>query len=307
MRNMKPSQVSAAVLKYAVPVDTIEGRGCVTGLLHNMSNDNKAYATVTAKDKAVVWTMKGGDFRAVIGSEMDFMWQILDSMADELRSGSKSLRTLMLNLRTNQKKHGDASASADGRDYLRVLVYDTTSWVSEAFKPAIEAYNQEHSAPSDFHLEVDFTSERLGPHSATYAAGYEAICTFVNDTADADTMQTMSRLGVKMIAQRAAGFDRIDTKAARAYGMTVARVPAYSPYAVAEMAIALLMAVNRKTSKASSRVKMANFTLDAGLMGMDIHGKNVGVMGTGKYVIIVVTYILLLLLICKLQIANCVF
>jgi len=84
-------------------------------------------------------------------------------------------------------------------------------------------------------------------------------------------------LGVKMIAQRAAGFDRIDTKAARAYGMTVARVPAYSPYAVAEHAVSLLMAVNRKTPKANNRIKMANFTLDGGLMGMDIHGKTIGV------------------------------
>lgn len=92
----------------------------------------------------------------------------------------------------------------------------------------------------------------------------------------------LSKLGVTMIAQQSAGFYCIDTKAARAYGMTMARVPAYSPYAVAGHAISLLMAVNRKTSKASTRVKMANFTLHAGLMGMDIHGKTVAVMGTGK-------------------------
>lgn len=104
----------------------------------------------------------------------------------------------------------------------------------------------------------------------------------MNDTASAEVLQTLSLLGVKMIAMRCAGFDRVDTKAAKAFGMTVARVPAYSPYAVAEMAVALLMAVNRKIHKASNRVKMANFTLDAGLLGMDIHGKTVGVMGTGK-------------------------
>jgi D-lactate dehydrogenase len=85
-----------------------------------------------------------------------------------------------------------------------------------------------------------------------------------------------------MIAMRCAGFDRVDQKAARAHGLTVARVPAYSPYSVAEHAIALLMTVNRRIHKASARVKMANFTLDAGLLGMDIHGKTVGVMGTGK-------------------------
>lgn len=85
-----------------------------------------------------------------------------------------------------------------------------------------------------------------------------------------------------MIAMRCAGFDRVDTNAARAHGLTVVRVPAYSPYAVAEHAVSLLMAVNRKITIASTRVKMANFTLDQSLIGMDIYGKNVGIMGTGK-------------------------
>lgn len=89
-------------------------------------------------------------------------------------------------------------------------------------------------------------------------------------------------LATKLIAMRCAGFDRVDTKAAKALGLTVARVPAYSPYAVAEHAISLLMAVNRKTHIASVRVKMANFSLDSGLLGFDIHGKTVAVMGTGK-------------------------
>lgn len=129
---------------------------------------------------------------------------------------------------------------------------------------------------------MEYTTERLGEQSATYAAGYDAVCLFVNDTANAATIQTLSAVGVKMIANRCAGFDRVDTKAALAYNITLARVPAYSPYAVAEMAVSLLMGVNRKTARASARVKMANFSLDAGLMGVDIHGKTVGVMGTGK-------------------------
>ena len=81
---------------------------------------------------------------------------------------------------------------------------------------------------------------------------------------------------------RCAGFDRIDTKAAKAYGLTVVRVPAYSPYAVAEHAVSLLMTVNRKICAASTRVKMANFTLDQSLIGVDIFEKKVAVMGTGK-------------------------
>lgn len=165
-------------------------------------------------------------------------------------------------------------------------VYDSlqaTSWVVDNFKPAVEAFNKEHEqSDSKYHITMDYTTERLCEQSATYAAGYDAVCLFVNDSANAATIKTLSALGVKMIANRCAGFDRVDTKAALAYNITLARVPAYSPYAVAEFAISLLMGVNRKIARASARVKMANFSLDAGLMGIDVHGKTVGVMGTGK-------------------------
>lgn len=108
------------------------------------------------------------------------------------------------------------------------------------------------------------------------------MCLFVNDTADSEVIRILSLFGVKMISMRCAGFDRIDTKAAKAHNVTVARVPAYSPYAVAEHAVSLLMAVNRKICPAFTRVKMANFTLDSSLIGMDIFGKTCAVMGTGK-------------------------
>ena len=129
---------------------------------------------------------------------------------------------------------------------------------------------------------MDYTNDRLDIKTAKYAAGYDAVCLFVNDTANSDVLWVLSMGGVKLIAMRCAGFDRVDTKAAQALGLSVARVPAYSPYAVAEYAIALLMSVNRKTHAASQRVKMSNFSLDSGLLGFDIHGKTVGVMGTGK-------------------------
>ncbi|CAB9513165.1 hydroxyacid dehydrogenase homolog [Seminavis robusta] len=276
LRNMKAAEVSSAIKENAVVVDIVEGHGRVTGLLHIVSENSYAFATVTSKTPSKVWIMYAEDFREILSSNPVFMFDIMGNMATELRTGSKSLRAVMGQLRSK----GVGGDGENEKETLRVLCYDTTSWVSDAFQPAVKAFNADPE--NSFQMMIDFTTERLGPQSATYAAGYEAICTFVNDTADAGTIQTLSRLGVNMIAQRAAGFDRVDTKAARAYGMTVARVPAYSPYAVAEMAIALLMAVNRKTSKASNRVKMANFSLDAGLLGVDIHGKTVGVMGTGK-------------------------
>lgn len=135
---------------------------------------------------------------------------------------------------------------------------------------------------TDLFIQVDFTQDRLDVKTAKFAAGYEGVCLFVNDTADADALWVLSMCGVKLIAMRCAGFDRVDIKAAKTFGMSVARVPAYSPYAVAEHAIALLMSVNRRIASASVRVKMSDFTLDSSLLGMDVHGKTVGVMGTGK-------------------------
>jgi len=160
----------------------------------------------------------------------------------------------------------------------KVLCFDTTSWVAEAFGPALEEFNKK---PGIVMIDMDFTPDRLDERTARKAAGYHAVCLFVNDTANYQVLKTLSLMGVKMIALRCAGYDGVDTETAKAFGLTVARVPAYSPYAVAEHAIALLLAVNRRIATASARVKTANFTLD-GLMGFDIHGKTVGVMGTGK-------------------------
>jgi D-lactate dehydrogenase len=272
-------------MQVSVVVDEVKGRGRITGLLHSIKEGGEAYATVSSKGRSKVWLIAGEDFRQAVSSPPEHCLDILYSMSRELRLGSKSLRGLVQKLKHGGEKDPDDKNS---KQTCRVLCYDATSWVTEGFKPAVEAFNKAHREDSEEYnampvrIEMDFTTERLGERSATFAAGYDAVCLFVNDTASDKVIQTLSLLGVKLIAMRCAGFDRVDGRAALAYGMTVARVPAYSPYAVAEHAVALLMAVNRKISKASNRVKMANFTLDAGLMGMDIHGKTVGVMGTGK-------------------------
>jgi len=224
-----------------------------------------------------VWMIEGEDFRGIVQNNASYSWQFLLAMSDEVRTGSKSMEALIRKAKGNNG-NGDGGEGSD--ETLRVLCYDSTAWTTDSFKPAVEEFNAKERA--DFKIVMDYTTDRLSKHSATHAAGYDAICTFVNDVADSRTIQSLSMLGVRMIAQRAAGFDRIDTKAARAYGMTVARVPAYSPNAVAEHAITLLMTVNRKIHRATARVKMGNFSLDGGLMGMDIHGKTIGVMGTGK-------------------------
>lgn len=268
-------EVKSALTENAVNLDTVEGYGRVTGLYHNFSPGSIAYATITAQGPAKVWVITGKDFRSIIAGNTKFAMEVMQALAHEVRGNKKATRAIMKSI----TKPGDESKKA-GKT-IKILCYDATSWVTGGFKPAIKEFNKAQGEDS-VAIEMDYTTERLGPKSAAYAAGYEGVCTFVNDTADKQTIQVLSMLGVKLIAQRAAGFDRVDTKAAKVFGMTVARVPAYSPYAVAEHGIALLMSVNRKITKASNRVKMANFSLDEGLMGVDIYGKTVGVMGTGK-------------------------
>jgi D-lactate dehydrogenase len=129
--------------------------------------------------------------------------------------------------------------------------------------------------------ELLFLEPRLTEMTATLAAGCQAICVFINDKLDASTVKAIADQGVQLIALRSAGFNHVDLKAAAALGLTVVRVPAYSPYAVAEHTVALILALNRKLYRAYNRVRDDNFSLE-GLMGFDLHGSTVGIVGTGK-------------------------
>jgi D-lactate dehydrogenase len=113
------------------------------------------------------------------------------------------------------------------------------------------------------------------------ARGATAVCAFVNDTLDRPCLEALAGHGVRLIALRCAGFNNIDLPAARSLGLAVVRVPAYSPEAVAEHAVALLLTLNRKTHRAYNRVRELNFSLN-GLVGFDLHGKTVGIAGTGR-------------------------
>ena len=117
--------------------------------------------------------------------------------------------------------------------------------------------------------------------TAKLALGCTAICVFVNDKIDAGVINELKEIGVNLIALRCAGFNNVDIIAAKASGITVVRVPAYSPHAVAEHAVALILTLNRKTHKAYNRVREGNFSLDR-LIGFDLYGKTIGVIGTGK-------------------------
>jgi D-lactate dehydrogenase len=126
-----------------------------------------------------------------------------------------------------------------------------------------------------------YLEARLSADTARLAEDAHVVCAFVNDELDAPCLEALARRGIRLIAMRSAGYNNVDITRAHALGMTVARVPAYSPHAVAEHAAALILTLNRKIHRAYNRVREGNFALE-GLLGFDLSGKVVGVVGTGK-------------------------
>lgn len=133
----------------------------------------------------------------------------------------------------------------------------------------------------NFHFKLEYYETHLGPHIVNVIEDSEAVCAFVNDKLREDVLEILAKKGVKYIAMRCAGFNNVDLEAAKKFGLRVCRVPAYSPEAVAEHALALILTLNRKTNKAYNRVREQNFSLN-GLTGFNLHGKTVGIIGTGN-------------------------
>lgn len=133
----------------------------------------------------------------------------------------------------------------------------------------------------DFGFEIRYYKGHLNKNNVLLTQGVDVVCIFVNDIADEEVIRIMAANGVKLLALRCAGFNNVDLAAAAAAGITVVRVPAYSPYAVAEYTIALMLSLNRKIPRATWRTKDGNFSLH-GLMGFDMHGRTAGIIGTGK-------------------------
>ncbi|HIK32499.1 MAG TPA: 2-hydroxyacid dehydrogenase [Oscillatoriales cyanobacterium M59_W2019_021] len=154
---------------------------------------------------------------------------------------------------------------------MRVAIFSTKSYDRQFFEAANREYRH----------ELIFFEPRLTAETAILANGYPVVCAFINDRLDATTLQILAAGGTHSIALRSAGFNHIDLKTAKNLGLTVVRVPAYSPYAVAEHAVALILMLNRKLYRAYNRVREDNFSLE-GLLGFDLHGSTVGIVGTGK-------------------------
>lgn len=154
---------------------------------------------------------------------------------------------------------------------LKTVVYDTKPYDRESLR----------QAPGADRIEWTFLEGRLSARMAPTAAGAQAVCLFVNDHGDRESLARLAGLGIRHVALRCAGYNGVDLAAARELGLAVTRVPAYSPHAVAEHAVGLLLALNRKIPRANNRVHDLNFSLQ-GLVGFDLHGKTAGIVGTGR-------------------------
>jgi D-lactate dehydrogenase len=154
---------------------------------------------------------------------------------------------------------------------MKVAFYDTHKFEKVVFDCSFK--QSQH--------KITYLETRLNPQSALLSVGYDVVCSFANDRLDAETLEVLKKNGVKLVALRSTGFNHVDIAKAKQLSIPIVRVPAYSPYSVAEHAVALLLAVNRKVHRSYARVRELNFSLE-GLVGFDLHGKTVGIIGTGK-------------------------
>ena len=154
---------------------------------------------------------------------------------------------------------------------MRTLLFSSQHYDQESFT----------RAASGTTLDLHFQPARLTLDTAALADGYEVVCAFINDELDAQVLQRLAAGGTRLVALRSAGYNHVDLAAAQRLGLTVVRVPAYSPHAVAEHAVALILALNRRLHRAYNRTREGDFTLH-GLTGFDLHGKTVGVIGSGQ-------------------------
>lgn len=155
---------------------------------------------------------------------------------------------------------------------MKILFYGTASYDKDSFTKELPDYPD---------VQIDFIETNLTPMTAALARGYDAVCAFVNADVHAMTLEILSGFGVKLVLMRCAGFDAVDVDMAKSLGIKVTRVPAYSPEAIAEHAMALGLCANRRIHKGYIRVRENDFSLD-GLVGETLHGKTAGIIGTGR-------------------------
>ena len=155
---------------------------------------------------------------------------------------------------------------------MKILFYDTKSYDKESFQDTLKDYQG---------ITIEYTKSDLDPRTAALAEGFDAVCAFVSSDIGTQTMEILHEKGITLLLMRCAGFNNVDLETARKYGLRVMRVPGYSPEAVAEHAMALALASNRRLYKAYNKVRENDFSL-SGLMGFNFYQKTAGIIGTGK-------------------------
>jgi D-lactate dehydrogenase len=226
------------------------------GGLTSMALDRPRSATLRARGEVALETIGSDRLLALMRTHDDLARSVVAYLGEKVRTKTRQLTTLL------GAQEGDARP--------RVAVFDT--------KPYDRRWL---AAQAGDDLAFDFLEARLGPDTARLAAGHRIVCAFVNDDLSAGVLEQLATAGVELVALRCAGFNNVDLDAAHEHGITITRVPAYSPHAVAEHAAALILTLNRKVHRAHQRVREGNFTL-AGLEGFDLHGRTAGVVGLGK-------------------------
>ena len=212
-------------------------------------------ATLQARTKTRAWVLDHVAFGRLLDSHPKLTRAVLASLTRQLGRGSETLAKLL-------------SQDLDRR--LKVVFFDSKTYTRDVFRER-----------NRYQYAFEFVEARLSPKTAPLAAGARVVCGFVNDNLGGDVIQELAALGVELVAMRCAGYNNVDLRACEKHGLAVVRVPAYSPYAVAEHTVALMLTLNRRVHRAHNRVREANFSLD-GLVGFDMHGRTAGVVGTGK-------------------------
>jgi D-lactate dehydrogenase len=241
--------------KDNIEVDiTVLGPGEVAGIM-SLFGDDRRSATLTAADEVVLWEMRDTEFQALLSAHPPISRALLQTLSGYLRENIRVVADLR-------------SHDVDNR--LKVGVFDSKPYTEKAFI----IQNADRYA-------LKFFDFRLSEDTASMAAGFRVICCFVNDTVDAAVVKKLKDNNVEMIAMRCAGYNNVDLDACRDQGISVANVPVYSPFAIAEHSVALMMALNRHVNRAYNRVRDGNYSL-GGLVGFDMFGKTVGIIGAGR-------------------------
>jgi D-lactate dehydrogenase len=247
-----------AVLKNVEAGDPIEvallKSGDIAGEMGLFGQKTRSATLETCK-RCKVWILDYVVFEALLEQHGELAKGLLSYMSEHLARETSIAAKLM---------------AKDIEKGLRVAFFHTTPYRNHLYRTK-NCYN----------YAMHFFTPRLTLETAPLAAGFRVIVVSANDCLDAEVIEELSALGVEMIALRCAGFNNVDLSACERRGISVARVPAYSPYAVAEHAVALMMGLNRRIHRAHSRVREGNFSLD-GLVGFDMHGRTAGIVGTGK-------------------------